>query len=99
MPNAVAEGLRRRGYEVTTSAQVGLISAADIEQLAFAARECRVLITRDQDFLRLSAQGHEHAGIIYWTERQRALGPFIRAVDALCIDFSQEDFRGKIVFL
>lgn len=99
MPNAVAEGLRRRGHDVTTSVEVGLISAGDDEQLAFAAREDRVLITRDQDFLRLHAKNQEHAGIIFWTEHRRTLGPFIRAVDALFIDRSQEELRGNLVFL
>ena len=70
MPNAVAEGLRRRGIDVTTSSEAQLLAAKDEEQLAFATRETRVLVTRDQDFLRLNASGIKHAGIVYWTERQ-----------------------------
>lgn len=99
MPNAVAEGLRRRGHDVTTSVEVGLLAARDDEQLAFATREGRVLITRDQDFLRLHAENQEHAGVIFWTEHRRTLGPFIRAVDALFIDRTQEELRGDVVFL
>ncbi len=83
MPNVVAEGLRRRGFDITTSIEAGLITATDPEQLAFSLREGRLLITRDQDFLRLSAQGAEHAGIVFWTER-RSVGQLIRA--ARCND-------------
>jgi hypothetical protein len=41
MPNVVAEGLRRRGFDITTSSEAGLIAASDPEQLAFAlADDC-----------------------------------------------------------
>jgi len=99
MPNAVAGGLLRRGIDVTTSAGAGLISASDVQQLAFALRDERVLITRDQDFLRLDAQGVEHAGLVYWTERQRSVGQLIRALDALSIDAETGDFRGRVIYL
>jgi hypothetical protein len=35
MPNAVANGLRVRGLDVTTSGEAGLLAARDEEQLAF----------------------------------------------------------------
>ena len=50
---AVAQGLRRRGVEVTTTSEAGLTSADDESQLAFALRERRVLVTQDADFIRL----------------------------------------------
>ncbi|MDJ0615461.1 MAG: DUF5615 family PIN-like protein [Calothrix sp. MO_192.B10] len=34
--NAIAEGLRRRGIDVTTTPETGLIAASDAEQVAFA---------------------------------------------------------------
>jgi len=34
--SAIADGLRRRGIDVTTTAEVGLIGASDETQLAFA---------------------------------------------------------------
>lgn len=98
MPNAVAEGLIRRGYDVTTSASAALLSASDEEQLAFALRERRVTITRDQDFLRLHASGVEHAGIVFWTER-RTIGQLIRSLDALTIDRAGEDLFGVVTYL
>jgi len=56
MPRAVAEGLRRRGYDVTAAADSDLIGASDQDHLDFARRNQRVLVTRDVDFLRLNAQ-------------------------------------------
>jgi predicted nuclease of predicted toxin-antitoxin system len=63
--NAVAEGLRRRGVDVTTTAQARLISQSDDAQLAFATESDRVLVTHDDDFLRRHSRGEPHAGIAY----------------------------------
>jgi predicted nuclease of predicted toxin-antitoxin system len=45
---AVAEGLRRRGIGVTTTPDVGLVSATDEQQIAFASTEGRVIFTQDR---------------------------------------------------
>lgn len=98
MPNAVADGLRRRGVDVTTSSDAGLLSAGDEDQLDFGRREGRVVITRDQDFLRLNAQGLNHAGIIYWTERQRTVGQLIGTLATMMVDFGEDELRGRVLF-
>jgi predicted nuclease of predicted toxin-antitoxin system len=51
--NAVAEGLRRRGIDVTTTPEQTLMGASDPEQLAFALKQQRVIFTQDDDFLKL----------------------------------------------
>ncbi|MBX7165933.1 MAG: DUF5615 family PIN-like protein [Pirellulales bacterium] len=100
MPHAVAEGLVPRGFDVTTTSDALLLSATDDRQLAFALREDRVLITRDQDFLKLHAKHPTlHAGIVFWTERQRTVGQLIAALDALAIDHAAEDLRGTVTYL
>ena len=63
--NAIAQGLRMRGVDVTTSPEFGLIGASDEEQLAHAFSQKRVIFTFDDDFLRLAATGIAHCGIIY----------------------------------
>jgi predicted nuclease of predicted toxin-antitoxin system len=45
MTNAVADGLRRRGVDITTSSDAGLLSASDEEHLDFGRRERRVVVT------------------------------------------------------
>ena len=98
MPHAVAEGLRRRGLDVTTTTEAGLIGASDEEQLAFGVSDSRVVITRDADLLRLNSQGVTHAGIVFWTER-RSIGQLISALDLLGLEFSAEEMPGRVVFL
>ncbi|MCA9170912.1 MAG: DUF5615 family PIN-like protein [Planctomycetales bacterium] len=99
MPNAVADGLRRRGIDVTTSSEARLLGTSDDEQLGFAKREDRVLVTRDQDFLRLNSSGVAHAGIVYWTERQRNTGQLVGALATLMLEVAVDDIRGQVLFL
>ncbi len=63
VPEAVALGLRRRGYDVTTTPQAGLLEVSDEEQLTHCRREERVMVCHDADMLRLAASGLPHNGI------------------------------------
>lgn len=77
---AIAERLRRRGIEVTTTPEVGLLGAPDPIPLAHAhARGC-VLFTHDDDHLRLNAQGAEHSGIAYCHRLSRSTGEIIEGL-------------------
>jgi predicted nuclease of predicted toxin-antitoxin system len=62
---AVIQGLRHRGIDVLTVPEAGLMGASDEEHLSRALQESRVIFTQDDDFLRLAAAGHPHAGIVY----------------------------------
>jgi predicted nuclease of predicted toxin-antitoxin system len=57
---AIAEGLRRRGVDVTTTPEVGLLTATDEEHAAFCQAQGRVLFTQDRDFLRMHAVNPQH---------------------------------------
>jgi len=74
---AVAEGLRCRGIDVTTSAEVGLLQASDEEQFAHATRENRVLFSHDSDILRLNAAGASHTGVAFCAKDSKSLGAII----------------------
>jgi predicted nuclease of predicted toxin-antitoxin system len=54
VPHAIAEGLRRRGIDVTTTVEAGLRSATDDVHLAYAVEQRRVVVTNDPDFLVLA---------------------------------------------
>lgn len=95
----MAEGLTRRGIDVTTSQDAHLLGAKDDEHLVFDRREQRVLVTRDPDFLRLHATGTQHCGIIFWTERQRSLGQLIGALDALTLDIASGDLQNTVLYM
>jgi predicted nuclease of predicted toxin-antitoxin system len=86
---AVADGLRRRGVDVSTSQESGLLEAPDDRQLAFAVAECRVLVMHDDDFLALAKARVPHAGIAYCHPQSRSIGQIIAgpALDPRLPDF------------
>jgi len=98
MPTGVAQGLRKRDRDCTISKDVNLVSATDQEQLAYATLDQRMIISRDQDFLVLASERSDHVGIIYWTQKSH-FGQLVREIDALAINNSAEDVRGKVYFL
>lgn len=75
--NAIANGLRMRGVDVTTSPEEDLIGASDEEQLAYALSRQRVIFTFDDDFLSLASTGIEHYGIIYTRQQRQSIGKII----------------------
>src|SRR5690606_17252571 len=75
---AVAIGLRRRGVDATTSGEQGLLGTTDERQLDFATFHQRLLVTHDQDFLRLAAAGAKHHGIAYCPPQARGIGEIVR---------------------
>ena len=97
--NAVAVGLRRRGFNVSVSKEVDLLGATDLEQLAFAMREGRVLVTHDDDFLRLHARGMAHAGIAYSRPNRRTIGQLVLKLAALGRTRTIDEIAGTVEFL
>ena len=80
---AIADGLRRRGIDVTTTIDTKLLGADDRTQAAYALKEGRVIITQDQDFLRLNASGEPHAGIAYCKKDTKSIGEMISALNRM----------------
>jgi hypothetical protein len=97
--NAVATGLRNRGIDVTTSAEVGLLGASDEEHLVFARDEHRVVVTHDDDFLRLDHDGLQHAGVAYCRQQARAVGRIVLKLTWLWRTRTAEDMQDKVEFL
>lgn len=50
----IASALRCYGVDVTTTAEANLRGSNDEAQLAFAKRHMRVIVTHDEDFLRMA---------------------------------------------
>jgi len=96
---AVAEGLRRRGIDVTSARESGLRGDPDEAQLAFALREGRVLVTQDSDFLRLHRQGARHGGICYYPAGTITTGQLIRTLVLVHAVLTPEQMRGGVEFL
>ena len=96
---AIAEGLRRRGIDVTATPEVGLLSATDEHQVAFSLAQGRVLFTKDHNFLRLHAAGTAHAGIAYCRKDTRSVGDIIRALVLIWEILEPEEMQNHVEFL
>ena len=98
VPRAVARGLRERGVDTLRVAEAEMLGASDEEHLAFALGEGRVLLTQDDDFLRLHASGVEHAGIVY-ARQPRAVGDLIHGLVLVVEVLDAEEMKGHVEFL
>lgn len=96
---AVAAGLLRRGIEVSTSAEAGLLGADDSVQLAYVVSEQRVLCTSDSDFLNLHGQGFPHAGIAYYHQQQKSVGELIRCLELIWEVLEPSEMADRIEWL
>lgn len=99
IPASIAAGLRRRGIDVTTCSEAGLIAAEDSSQLSFAAAAGRVLVSHDTDFLRLHAEGVVHAGIAYCQQGALPIGELLRSLILIHDLLSADEMAGKVEFL
>jgi predicted nuclease of predicted toxin-antitoxin system len=97
--NAVAEGLRRRGIDVTTTPEVGLMGVADEVQVAFAIAQRHTIFTQDDDFLRLHQAKIAHAGIVYCRQGSRSIGGMIKSLALIWEWVDPEDMLGQVEFI
>lgn len=95
----LADALRSRGIDVTTTAEAGLLGARDEEHLSFAAAAGRVVVTQDVDFLRLHAKGLQHAGIVYCQQQSRSIGEMLRRLVLIHAALSPEEMKNRVEYL
>jgi hypothetical protein len=96
---AVAEGLRRRGIDVTTTVDAGLSGAQDADHLRFARQEQRVLVTHDRDFPRWHAMGIPHSGIAYCYQQKYSVGELVRVLLLLKDCLTAEEMENNLEYL
>lgn len=97
--NAVAQGLRRRGIDVTTTPEQSLISVSDQVQLEFAVSQNRVIFTQDTDFLRLNQTNSNHCGIVYSYQGSKSTGEIIKGLILIWELLEPSEMLGKVEFI
>lgn len=95
---AATLGLRRRGVDVTTVQEIGMIGADDEALLRWANSQERVIFSQDEDFLALHRQGVPHAGIAY-AHQQSPIGYILRGLVLIHDVLTSEEMRGRVEFL
>lgn len=87
IPKAVARELRRRGIDVVRCQEAGLHDIGDPRHLEYATQQGRVMVTHDEDFLKLDDiwqnQGKRHAEIMRFSnDLQGNVGYLVRELVA-----------------
>ena len=98
MAKAVAIGLRQRQVDVMTVAEASMRGASDVDQLAYAHANGRVMVTQDTDFLRLAAEGAPHSGIVY-APQQTPFGAIVRVLMMLYLMRAREEMIDRIEYI
>jgi predicted nuclease of predicted toxin-antitoxin system len=98
----IADALRRRGWQATTTVEVGRRGATDADQLAFATEQGSTLMTYNVGhFARLHyelvARGETHAGIVLATQADPRRN--LRSLLNLISSVTAEAIRGYLVYL
>lgn len=99
----LAEALRQRGYDVETTVEAGLLEASDEEQLLYAIRQQRALVTHNikhfpGEHARWVEAGWEHWGIIILIGHS-AVSVWLRRMENLLNLFSAEELQNQLLFL
>ncbi len=97
----VVEGLRRRGWEVTTARDEGTLGEPDEYQLRYAASNGWIVLTFDDDFLSLVERALadvDHAGVIYASQHGRDVGELVRGIDTILQRTRDRDLSNEVRF-
>lgn len=102
VPEAVAVGLRLRGYDVLTTRQAGRRGLTDAQQLDYAHSQGRLLFTHNiADFAKLHVEyvrkGREHSGILL--ARQLPIGFTVKAMLKFLSSSKAKDVGNQLVWL
>ena len=104
MERGLLVGLRARGVDATTALEAGMASATDDEQLEFARREDRVLVSfNGSDFCRIHTRllstGNSHAGIVLMPQQRYSIGERLRRLLKLIAGRTAEEMNNRLEFL
>ena len=96
---AISDALQRRGIDTTAARDVQLVGVGDEDQLRFAVDNGRVLVTHDEDFLRMDAMGVSHLGIVYCHTERHSVGELIRLLVLVHGCLTDEEMLGHVEFV
>ena len=98
----IAMALRLRGHDVKTTKEAGNRGLSDIEQLKYATKKDRVIISFNiADFNKLHSEfmknGMKHSGIIL--SKQLPVGIIVKALLRLFYNIDSEKIKNNIIWL
>jgi hypothetical protein len=84
---------------VLTAHDAGRCGFPDLDQLAFALAEGRVVVSFDPDYLALNASGVAHAGIAWCPATKYSVGRLIDALELLHAIVTADEMMNHVEYL
>lgn len=97
--NAITAALRKKGIEIQTCQEAGLLGESDETHFKYAFREKRAIITNDNDFLKLASQKMEHFGIVFIVNQRTDIGVIVKRITQLHNLVDAERFKNQIEYI
>lgn len=100
VPEAITEGLRRRGIDVLTVQEDDRAGLPDPEVLDWAGELGRVLFTQDRDFLQEAARrqqsGEQFPGVIYAHQARVSVGRCVKDLEIVVQILSPQEMAQTV---
>ena len=98
MPRAVTRELRRRGIDVETTVDAGLLGVPDYIHLEHAHAHGRVVATETSTSGNCTTLGNSHSGIAYFSG-PRSIGEMVELLALLHATYTAEEMVGRLEWL
>ena len=95
----IAVQLRRRGINVVTVRELGLLGDTDENHLARSTMMGCTLVTTDTDYLVLAASGIKHTGIIFGEQEEHNIGDWVKALELICLVYTSDEMMNHVEYL
>ena len=100
----VAQQLRRRGFDVSSAVEVGMLGKSDEEHLEYASHNSRILLTFDTGFIPLAtkwtSEGSHHYGVVISKEvKMEQIGELVRLCSRLLSQVELKNMADVVLFL
>lgn len=103
VPQAITNGLRRRGVDVVTAREVSLHEVDDSMLLDQATSLGRVLISQDADLLREARKrmlaGVEFSGVAYGHQNDLLIGQAVADLELMAKVYEPDDILNRVEHL
>jgi predicted nuclease of predicted toxin-antitoxin system len=90
--------LRGNGFKIVAVAEGDETGQRDDIHLERSSRGNLVVLTNDDDFVRLAGE-HSHAGIVFYSEQNHDPSDFVTAIRRIDRFFSPDDMRNHVEWL
>ena len=95
----VAPQLVQHGIEAVSAKSLEKLGDTDANHLRRATEMGCVLCTHDQDFLRKSAEGVQHAGIVFAEQYKSTIGGWVRELQTIHSEMTAEAMKMQVKFI